>query len=91
MSIHTPALPILGRRTADTLPDTEALGQDASDFAVLPGSAVYEHWAKLLRGGEITYDEFVDWMSPPRTLRQSHALCRLWDAFFDAATARRPR
>ena len=74
-----------------SLPSTEALGQETSDFAVLPGSTAYERWAELLRGGEITYDEFIDWMSPVRTFRETRYLRRWWNAIFDLTLARRPR
>lgn len=58
-------------------PDQLAMGapeNDSKDLALAPGrvqpnqpgSLLYHRWAEQLREGQITYDEFIDWITPMR-------------------------
>lgn len=43
-----------------------------------PGSLLYHQWADKLRSGEISYEEFVDWITP---IRRPNLLQRLLHSF----------
>jgi hypothetical protein len=59
-----PALASTGKasRSVPKRPLTEAAGQRTGEMAVLPGTRVYHAWAENLRNGQISYDEFVEWV-----------------------------
>jgi hypothetical protein len=60
---------------------TEALHQDTREMVVLPTAPAGQLWARTLRRGDITYDEYIDWTTT------SEGVTKPWRKFWDTVLA----